>query len=34
MVKKEMKPQVWIRPHDSRRSFIGGSDARIIVGSE
>jgi predicted phage-related endonuclease len=34
MVKKEMKPQVWIKPHESRRSFIGGSDARIIMGSD
>jgi predicted phage-related endonuclease len=34
MVKKEMKPQVWTRSHENRRSFIGGSDARIVMGSD
>jgi predicted phage-related endonuclease len=35
MVKKEMKPRVWTRsPNESRRFFIGGSYARIIMGSD
>src|SRR5262249_40916671 len=35
MVKKEMKPRVWTRSsNESRRFFIGGSDARIIMGSD
>src|SRR5215510_11929391 len=34
MVKKEMKPQVWTKYPESRRVFIGGSDARIIMGSD
>src|SRR3954466_14886941 len=29
-----MKPNVWTKPYESRRSFIGGSDARIIMGSD
>src|ERR1700693_6021578 len=29
-----MKADVWIKPHDNRRSFIGGSDARIIMGAD
>jgi predicted phage-related endonuclease len=30
-----MKPKVWRSPdHGDRRSFIGGSDARIIMGSD
>jgi len=29
-----MKPDVWTKPKDDRRSFIGGSDARIIMGSD
>jgi predicted phage-related endonuclease len=33
-VEEEMKPQVWTRSHESRLSFIGGSDARIIMGSD
>jgi len=27
-----MKPGVWTKPYGDRRSFIGGSDARIIMG--
>ena len=27
-----MKSNVWTKPYENRRSFIGGSDARIIVG--
>src|SRR5262249_14490223 len=27
-----MKPDVWTKPYGDRRSFIGGSDARIIMG--
>ena len=34
MLKKEMKLQVWTRSHESRRFFIGGSDARIIMGRD
>jgi predicted phage-related endonuclease len=29
-----MKSAVWTNPHENRRSFIGGSDARIIMGSD
>ena len=29
-----MKTQVWTKPYEDRRSFIGGSDARIIMGTE
>src|SRR6476619_2450736 len=29
-----MKPDLFTKPHESRRSFIGGSDARIIMGSD
>jgi predicted phage-related endonuclease len=29
-----MKSEVWGKPYESRRSFIGGSDARIIMGSD
>ena len=29
-----MKSDLWIKPYESRRSFIGGSDARIIMGSD
>src|SRR3984893_3386670 len=29
-----MKLQAYRRPHESRHSFIGGSDARIIMGSD
>ena len=34
MVKKEMQPQVWTKSPESRRCFIGGSDARTIMGSD
>ena len=34
MMKKEMQPQVWTKSPESRRCFIGGSDARIIMGSD
>jgi predicted phage-related endonuclease len=27
-----MKPDVWTKPYGDRRSFIGGSDARLIMG--
>jgi hypothetical protein len=27
-----MKPQVWTTSHENRRSFIGGSDALVIMG--
>ena len=29
-----MKSNVWTKPYEIRRSFIGGSDARIIMGSD
>jgi putative phage-type endonuclease len=29
-----MGSNVWIKPYESRRAFIGGSDARIIMGSD
>src|SRR6204780_3976758 len=29
-----MKSTVWTKPNGDRRSFIGGSDARIIMGSD
>jgi predicted phage-related endonuclease len=29
-----MKSGPWIKPYENRRSFIGGSDARIIMGSD
>ena len=29
-----MKSKVWTKPYESRRSFIGGSDARIVMGSD
>jgi predicted phage-related endonuclease len=34
MEKKEMKPQVRAKSPESRRCFIGGSDARTIMGSD
>jgi predicted phage-related endonuclease len=29
-----VKSSVWTKPYESRRTFIGGSDARIIMGSD
>ena len=29
-----MKTTLWTKPYENRRSFIGGSDARIIMGSD
>ena len=34
MMKKEMQPQVWTKSPESRRCFIGGSDARVIMGTD
>jgi predicted phage-related endonuclease len=34
IVEEVMKSLVWTRSHESRRAFIGGSDARIIMGSD
>src|SRR6516164_5330825 len=34
MVKKEMQPQVWTKSPENRRCFVGGSDARIIMGTD
>jgi putative phage-type endonuclease len=33
MLEEAMKTQVWTKPYEDRRSFIGGSDARIILGA-
>jgi predicted phage-related endonuclease len=29
-----MKSNSWTKPYENRRSFIGGSDARIIMGTD
>jgi putative phage-type endonuclease len=29
-----MRSNVWIKPYGTRRSFIGGSDARVIMGND
>jgi predicted phage-related endonuclease len=29
-----MNARLWTKPHQSRRTFVGGSDARIIMGSD
>src|SRR5215469_9313686 len=29
-----MKSSVWTKPYDNRRAYIGGSDARIIMGND
>ena len=29
-----MTASLWTRPHENRRTIIGGSDARIIMGSD
>lgn len=34
IMEEEMKSQVWTRSHGERRSFIGGSDARVIMGDD
>ena len=31
---EDMKSIVWTKPTGDRRSFIGGSDARIIMGND
>jgi hypothetical protein len=31
---KVMRSKLWSKPYDNRRTFIGGSDARIIMGSD
>jgi predicted phage-related endonuclease len=33
-IEEVMKSSVWTKPQDNRRHFIGGSDARIIMGSD
>src|SRR3989475_8357631 len=33
-IEESMKTQVWTKPSESRRFFIGGSDARIIMGDD
>src|SRR5438309_347581 len=33
-IEESMKTQVWTKPSESRRFFIGGSDARIIMGND
>src|SRR3989475_9899972 len=29
-----MPPTLWTKPYENRQAFIGGSDARIIMGSD
>jgi predicted phage-related endonuclease len=33
-MKEEMNSKLWTTSHESRRFFVGGSDARIIMGSD
>src|SRR5271166_1836906 len=33
-IEEVMKSSVWTKPYENRRSFIGGSDARIIMGDD
>ena len=33
-MEEAMKLNVWTKSHDDRRFFIGGSDARIIMGND
>ena len=33
-IEEVMKSSMWTKPHENRRCFIGGSDARIIMGSD
>ena len=33
-MEEDMKSQDWTRAQDDRRAFIGGSDARIIMGDD
>src|SRR5262245_32413740 len=34
VLEEAVKSSVWTKSHENRRSFIGGSDARIIMGSD
>src|SRR5262249_12806207 len=34
LLEEIMRSDLWTKPYESRRSFIGGSDARIIMGSD
>src|SRR5215469_6349048 len=34
LAEKVMKSRMWTKPYRSRRSFIGGSDARVIMGND
>src|SRR6266851_103107 len=34
VIEEDMKPNVWKKPYESRRVFVGGSDARIIMGDD
>jgi predicted phage-related endonuclease len=34
IVEKVMKSSMWTRPNERRRAFVGGSDARVIMGSD
>ena len=34
IMEEDMNSQVWTRAQDDRRHFIGGSDARIIMGDD
>src|SRR4051812_34574986 len=33
-LEEAMKSQVWTKSYQSRRSFVGGSDTRIIIGTD
>jgi len=33
-IEEVMKSTMWTKPGETRRAFIGGSDARIIMGSD
>src|SRR5499433_130713 len=34
LLEEIMRSDLWTKPYESRRAFIGGSDARIIMGSD
>src|SRR6266849_6394426 len=34
VIEEDMKPNVWKKPYESRRVFVGGSDARIIMADD
>src|SRR5262244_2149709 len=34
LLEEVMRADLWTKPYESRRAFVGGSDARIIMGSD